>query len=137
MTQTLIDTGPLVAYLDASERLHPWVVEHWRALAPPLITCEAVVTEAVFLLCSARADLDAFWELFRRELVHIGFELETELEPVAELMRRYQSVPMDLADACLVRMSELRKDVRVFTLDSDFKLYRRHGRQTIPLLYPE
>jgi len=66
----------------------------------------------------------------------VAFRLEPESESVAALMRRYADLPMSLADACLVRMSELNRDCRVLTTDSDFKLYRRFGRQVIPLLCP-
>ena len=64
------------------------------------------------------------------------FDLETEFESVAVLMRRYAEVPMDLADACLVRMSELQRDCKILTLGSDFKIHRRFGRQVIPLICP-
>ena len=58
------------------------------------------------------------------------------LEAFEELLRRYRNVPMSLADACLVRLSELYGDCAVLTLDSDFRIYRRHGRQVIPVLAP-
>ena len=66
----------------------------------------------------------------------MDFALEEEVTTVAASVERYADVPMSLADACLVRMSELRTDSRVFTLDDDFRLYRRNGRQTIPLITP-
>lgn len=69
-------------------------------------------------------------------MVRIDFSLNQHMEAVAALMAKYHDVPMSLADACLVRMSEQHEGARIFTLDSDFKLYRRHGRQTIPLITP-
>jgi predicted nucleic acid-binding protein len=137
MIETLLDTGPLLAYLDADDRFHDWVCEQWRALSPPLIICEPVLTEAVFLIKNQGVDLDSLWELMRRKILEVDFDIQEDFEHVSVLMRRYANLPMDLADACLVRMAEKRKDIRVFTLDSDFKIYRRHGRQIIPLIFPE
>jgi predicted nucleic acid-binding protein len=137
MTEVLLDTGPLVAYLDASERAHEWVVGQWRRMLPPLIICEPVFTETVFLLRERRLSLEPLWELIRRGILSFDFELNREFETVAMLMNRYGNLPMDLADACLVRMAETRRDACVFTLDSDFKIYRQHGRQVIPLIFPD
>jgi len=130
----LLDTGPLVAFLSAADTHHPWVREQWEQLSPPLSTCEAVITEAAFLLQRQRKSRAALFELIRRGVVRLDFSLETELSTVAALVERYADVPMSLADACLVRMSEQWADSRVFTLDGDFRLYRRNGRQTIPLI---
>ncbi|MBI3304182.1 MAG: hypothetical protein HYZ72_19125 [Deltaproteobacteria bacterium] len=74
--------------------------------------------------------------LLRKGVLNVAFRLETEAEAVERLMQRYRQVPMSLADACLVRMSELHHRSRVFTIDSDFRIYRRYGRQVIPLLAP-
>jgi predicted nucleic acid-binding protein len=69
--------------------------------------------------------------------VKLEFDLEREIAPVSRLLCRYVNVPMSLADACLVRMSELHEAASIVTLDGDFRLYRRHGRQAIPLLIPD
>lgn len=137
MTETLLDTGALFAYLDADERMHEWVVEQWRALRPPLIICEPVLAETIFLLRSRKLSLEPLWNLLRREILEFDFDLKHDFENIAILMRRYSDLPMDLADACLVRMAEKRHDVRILTLDLDFKIYRRHGRQVIPLIFPD
>jgi predicted nucleic acid-binding protein len=137
MIETLLDTGPLIAYLDADDRFHDWACQQWRALSPPLIVCEPVLTEAIFLMKGQGVELESLWELLRREILKIDFDMQEDFEPISALMRRYTNLPMDLADACLVRMSEKRRDARVFTLDSDFKIYRRHGRQMVPLIFPE
>lgn len=134
MTKTIIDAGPLVAYANRRDRWHDWVVQQMGALAFPLVTCEAVVSEACFMVGQAGAA-----QLVRRVTVgdlEIGIDLETEASAIESLMRRYADTPMSLADACLVRLSELLPDCRLFTLDSDFEHYRRNGRQTIPLLRP-
>lgn len=137
MIETLLDTGPLIAYLDADDHMHEWVRQQWRTLTPAMVLCEPVLTEAVFLLKNQGVKLDSLWELLRRDIVRIDFEIQEEFEPISLLMDRYSDLPMDLADACIVRMTEIRRNVRVFTLDGDFKIYRRHGRQAIPLIFPD
>jgi|SRR5665213_2503783 len=136
MTETLLDTGALIGYLDADDQMHDWVSQQWRGLRPPLVICEPILTETLFLLQSRRLNLEPLWEMLRREILEFDFDIGQEFEAIAVLMRRYANLPMDFADACLVRMTEKRHDVRVFTLDRDFKIYRRHGRQMIPLIFP-
>ena len=132
----LLDTGPLVAFLSGADAHHGWAQEQWQDLLPPLLTCEAVITEAAFLLQRHDRSRANLFELIRRGVVKLDFSLTEELPVVAALVERYANIPMSLADACLVRMSELWADARVFTLDDDFHTYRRHGRQTIPLITP-
>jgi predicted nucleic acid-binding protein len=132
----LVDTGPLVAFLSANDIHHGWVTERWQELRPPLLTCEAVLSEAVFLLQRKGLSEHGLVELVERGLVRLDFSLAAEIAAVATLLRRYADVPMSLADACLVRMSEVYCDSRVFTLDSDFKLYRRLGRRSIAAIAP-
>jgi predicted nucleic acid-binding protein len=133
----LVDTGPLVAFFRASELHHEWAKTQFAALDRPLLTCEPVVTEAAYLLSEHGSRPELLWELFRRSLLQIAFDLESEVERIDMLMRRYANVPMDLADACLVRMSELNRQSTVVTTDSDFDFYRRFGRQSIPTIQPD
>lgn len=132
----VLDTGPLVALIDRDDSRHRWTVTQVGALEPPFLTCEAVISEALFLLPKARNGVPTLLRFLEERLVIIGFDLDDHLEAVSRLIQKYDDVPMTLADACLVRMSELHDRAHVFTLDSDFKLYRRHGRQAIPLIYP-
>lgn len=136
MTVALLDTGPLYAYLSAADQDHDWACRQFTALKSPLLTCEAVLAETAYLIAQRGGRLDDLWAFIRRHVLRIDFRLEAEFESVAQLMRRYADVPMDLADACLVRMSELHRDCRVVTTDSDFKIYRRYSRQVIPLICP-
>ena len=106
-------------------------------LPVPLLTCEAVVSETCFLLRHARGGPSAVLELLDRGALRIAFRLEDNVGAVGRLMARYASVPMSLADACLVRMAEQHPDSRVLTLDRDFRLYRKHGRHAIPAIMPE
>ena len=103
---------------------------------PPLWTCEAVLSEAFFLLSQTPGGGAALLEMMRRRLVRVSFSLEGEIEPVARLLTRYASVPMTLADACLVRMSELHSEAVVLTTDQDFRVYRRHGAKSFPRRCP-
>jgi predicted nucleic acid-binding protein len=137
MTGTVIvDTGPLVAFFDRDEKHHQWIREQAKRLEPGLVTCEAVMAEAAYLLRRARVEPEALLSLIKRGLITLPFRLEEEVQAVTKLLRRYRNVPMSLADACLVRLSELYGDCAVLTLDSDFRIYRRHGRQVIPVLAP-
>lgn len=133
---TIVDTGPIVALLSDSDRWHGWAKEQFAALRAPLATCEAVMSEASYLLRGDRRAAEALFGLLERSVLELRFGLAAEHPAVRALMRRYADVPMSLADACLVRMSELSRDASVLTLDSDFRIYRRLGRQAIPLVAP-
>ena len=132
-----MDTGPLVAFLNQRDRYHDWALVQWGQIAPPLLTCEAVLSEACFLLGAARDGSDAVVQMLERKIIIVSFHLADHIQPVAKLLVKYSSVPMSLADACLVRMSEVYPDSRVFTLDSDSELYRKNGRQVIPAIMPQ
>jgi uncharacterized protein len=136
MTRIIVDTGPLVAYVNRRDRWHRWVVQQMTALAPPLVTCEPVLTEACFLIGRAGGQPADLVRQVAQRTIEIGIDLEADAQAAESLMRRYADTPMSLADACLVRLSERMPDCRVFTLDADFEHYRRNGRQAIPLLSP-
>lgn len=132
----LLDTGPLVSFLASGLRHHKWVVEQWKSLRPPLLTCEPVLTEAAFLLKREGRDADAIFELLDRDVIRVGLAVQKERADLRALMSRYRNRPMSLADACLVRLSEIHPGAEVFTLDSDFHIYRRHGNRVIPVRMP-
>lgn len=136
MRVVLADTGPLVGLFDPRDRNHRWSVETLRSFQSPLVTCDSVVSEATFHLGPGSSASLALIEMFERGLVRSTFELTDHARRIRALMERYASLPMSFADACLVRMTELHADVVVWTLDSDFRVYRRHGRQAIPTLMP-
>lgn len=138
MKETIIvDTGPLVTFLAAGLKHQTWVCEQWERLRPPMITCEPVLTEAAFLLKREGCEPDALFVLLERGVIRVSLEIEDQVPDLRTLMKRYRDRPMSLADACLVRLSELHRDSRIFTLDTDFRIYRRHGNKVIPLLMPE
>jgi predicted nucleic acid-binding protein len=132
----LLDTGPLVAFLNRGDRHHGWARSELGRVTPPLLTCEAVVSEACFLLRRLPDGPYAVLELVRRGLLSTAFDLGREAALVQKLLARYAEVPMSLADACLVRLAEINPASFVLTLDSDFALYRMHGRQVIPVRMP-
>ena len=132
----IVGTGPLVALVNRREQEHAWVREQWGGISPPALTCEAVISEGCFLLQDVHGGITALMRLLERDVVRVAFDLTDELPAVVKLLKRYSSVPMSLADACLVRMSEQFSQSPVLTLDSDFGNYRKNGRGVIPALIP-
>ncbi len=130
----IVDSGALVALLDPREEHHRWACETFFRQPEPWLTCEAVLSEAFFLL--HRPHAHALDQLLRRGHVRLALNLADELTLILGLRSKFADVPMSLADACLVRMSETLPGPLVLTTDTDFKIYRRHGRQVVPCLMP-
>ena len=130
----LADAGVLVALLSRRDSHHARAAAQSRHLGPPWRTCEAVLSEAFHLLGARGAP--ALGALLRRRALVVAFELEDHLNPVLTLMQKYANVPMSLSDACLVRMTETFADPLLLSTDTDFRVYRRHSRQTVPCLLP-
>ena len=131
----LIDAGFLVALLSGRDAHHRWAVAQASELPPPWSTCEAVLSEAFHLL--GDRGLPSLGALLRRRAVLVPFTLSENLEAVVKLIEKYSNVPMGLADACLVRMTETLADPIILTTDQDFRVYRRHSRQVVPCETPE
>lgn len=130
----LVDSGFLVALISNRDAHHSWAAAQAPRISPPWSTCESVVSEAFHLL-GPLGEKGLSTLLHRRALV-IPFSLAENLEPVLKLLEKYSDVPMSLADACLVRMTETLNDPVLLTTDEDFRVYRRHGRQVIPCVMP-
>jgi predicted nucleic acid-binding protein len=133
----IVDTGPLVALINQRERHHAWAHQQFNSIGPPAFTCETVIAEAAYLLRGFSKGIDSLMQLLERGHLTIPFRLADELPAVTRLLKRYATVPMSLADACLVRMAELHTTSPVLTLDSDFRIYRKSGRTVIPTLMPK
>lgn len=133
--RVLLDTGPLVALLNRRDAFHAWSVERARKLSPPFFTCEAVVAEAHFLLAGVHQGNNRLNDLIASGRLDLSFSFWSRSDPVAELMRAYASIPMSFADACLVCMAE-EEASSVFTLDSDFRIYRRNRTESLKLIIP-
>ncbi len=130
----LVDAGFLVAMLSRRDFHHKWAVQKASENSPPWYTCEAVLSEAYHLLGEQGAPgLNA---MLSRRAVVAGFNLDDSVEAVVAFLQKYANVPMSFADACLVRMSETLADPLILTTDSDFRVYRRHSRQVVPVLCP-
>ena len=134
----LLDTGPLVAFLRRHDRYHEWAVEQFNRIDAPMQTCEPVLAEACYLLSGTQGGGSRFvLRMLEIGAIRVTLHVEDELTPIKSLMTRYGNISMSLADACLVRMSELHAAGVVLTLDSDFTIYRKHGRQVIPVIMPK
>lgn len=135
-TSILLDTGPWVALLCRQDKYHDWAKLQFSMHPGPFLTCEAVVAETCFLLARSNLDSSKALALIERGVIQVGMTLTQQLASVSALYQRYDNVLASLADACLVRMSELYEPCHVLTLDSDFHIYRRHGRKIIPVVCP-
>jgi uncharacterized protein len=136
MTAAIVDTGPLVALLDRSERHHRWAAERFKELDAPLLVCEPVLAEAMHLLARYPKAAGAVLELVGNGALNVTFRIDEHVDALRKLLRKYTDTPMSLADACIVRMSEIHDRHAILTLDSDFLVYRKHGRTSLPLIHP-
>jgi predicted nucleic acid-binding protein len=132
----LLDSGPWVALLSRNDTHHRWAVDQFKLLPPPFLSCEAVVAETCFLLKRSGFDPSLALQFIDRGVVQLPFVLQEQIGAVSSLFKRYVNVPASLADAALIRLAEINDSPLLLTTDSDFHIYRRHGRQTIPLVSP-
>lgn len=130
----LVDAGFLVAFLSGRDRHYKWALAQSSSMALPWKSCEAALSEAFHLL--GKNGRPGLATLLRRGAVACEFALAENRDPVLNLMQKYADVPMSLADACLVRMTEILSDPTVLTTDAHFRIYRRHSRQVIPCAMP-
>ena len=123
-----------MALISRDDEHHRWIDSHMDSLPWPWLTCDAVLSEAFHLI--GRRGASHLTTMLRRGALTPAFNLEDELVTVLALMEKYANVPMSLADACLVRMSEILPEPVILTTDTDFRIYRRHSRQVVPCLLP-
>ncbi len=135
--QVVIDAGPLVASIDRRDDFHQWAKAALGTVRYPIFTCEPVITESCFLLRKTDGAVLNLLSLISEGLIRINFSVDENANALSALMARYKSVPMSLADACLVRMAELNSSSVVMTIDSDFTIYRMHRNQPISIIMPE
>lgn len=136
MRAAIADTGPLVAFFDRAERHHRWVAKRIEELDAPLLVCEPVLVEAMHLLARFPRAQDALFGLIENGALSIAFRIEDHLSALRKLHLKYRDRPMSLADACIVRMAEIHEQHAILTLDSDFTVYRKHGRAPLALIHP-
>jgi len=131
--KAIADTGFLVAFANRRDRHHEWAISLAGRVTEPLLTCESVLAEAAFHLQSVALVL----AMIREGLVMLAFDCSDHLDQLIELANRYADRHPDLADLCLIRMSELHPRYSVITVDrEDFRIYRRNKREAIPLICP-
>jgi predicted nucleic acid-binding protein len=130
--RAIADTGLLVAFARADDQYHDWAVEIARQITWPVLTCEAVLAETAFHLRSSEQVLG----MLRDDLIRLAFDCTSHLEHLHDLATRYADRKPDLADLCLIRMSELYPRHTLITVDRDFRVYRRNKRETIPTILP-
>ena len=131
--RAIADTGFLVAFANRNDAHHDWAVSVARQITEPMLTCEAVLAEAAFHL----QDPGVVLAMVHEKLVTVAFECRDHLPQLEALAKRYANRNPDLADLCLIRLSELHPTHVVVTVDrADFKVYRRNKREAIPTLFP-
>lgn len=128
----IADTGFVVAFLNRRDAHHRWAVRLAEQVNAPLVTCEAVLAEAAFH-CGSVASVMA---LVREGLLRLDFDLNSNQDRIEVLAKRYEDRAPDLADLCLICLSEEHRDWPVITVDADFRIYRRHQREVIPVVMP-
>jgi predicted nucleic acid-binding protein len=134
VTAVLLDTGVIVALLDRSEAHHERCRQALGSIGGPLVTCEAVIAEACYLLRKIPGAADAVLENVARGSFRIAFRLDESAADIRALMKRYGRVPMDFADACLVAMADALGTGRILTLDGDFRVYRWRKTRSFDIL---
>ena len=131
--KAIADTGYLVAFVNRRDAHHEWALGLEGQLTAPLLTCEAVLAEVAYHLQDSRAVLG----LLEDQFIALAFDANDHIPHLVQLAERYADRKPDLADLCLIRMSELNPDHSIITTDrEDFRVYRRNKRETIPLIYP-
>ncbi len=131
--KVIADTGFLVALVGKRDQFRDWAREVARRVTWPVLTCEAVLAETAFHLQSSERVVG----MLRDNVVHVAFDCDTHREQLYDLATRYADRHPDLADLCVIRMSEMYPDHTVLTVDEDdFRVYRRNKREAIPLLCP-
>jgi len=130
----IADAGLIIGALDKRDRHHGWAKNLLEKESPPWLVCEAVLAE----ISASVGSPEPVLEMLRAGDLELAFAMDDNVMEVLALARKYRDQGMDLADACVVRMSELLEDSRVYTVDRrDFSVYRRNSRQAVPCVFPD
>ena len=134
----LVDTGPLVAFLNRRDRFHDWTAAQWNQIAAPMLTCEAVVSEACFLLSGFEGGSDQIMQLIQREIIMLSFQLDKHIDPVKKLLLKYQPAVAFWEIIIKIHIQSSRQIVffiflSVFLLDSDTR--RHYRRNHLPSIF--
>ena len=129
----IADAGLIIAALDGQDAHNAWAAGLLQRESPPWLVCEPVLAE----ISASLGTPEPVLEMLRVGDLEVGFDLGDNTAEVLALVKKYRDQNIDLADACVVRMSELFRDSVVYTVDrADFLVYRRHRRQAIPCVFP-
>lgn len=129
----ILDAGPLIAAMNRQDRYHGWATATLDRIGPPFYSCPEAIAEAAAMTGQPAAIV----EMIQAQEIVLAFDLSSQSASILSLLEKYADRDMDLADACIVRMSELMRDCRVVTVDrADFAVYRRNGRDQIPIIAP-
>jgi predicted nucleic acid-binding protein len=134
--KNIADAGLIVAYFDKADASHDWAISVFSAVEN-FSTCEAVLAEACARMEYAGGEQQTVIQLVSNGILTVEFSAQSNIVRIQRLMEKYADRPMDFADACLVVMTEEFTNPMLFTLDADFKFYRRHGRDAIPFVSPK
>ena len=132
----LIDTGPIVAFLNKNDQYHRFVIEQMESFAAPFYTCEAVLTESFFLMSRISTGVEKLIELLETQHIQLQPVYNDHQAAIHQRIQTYSNIPMSLADACLVHMAENSKGASIFTLDSDFQVYRTSKGDLLNVVTP-
>ncbi len=132
----IVDSGPIVALINPRELHHQWARAAIRQIKEPLLTCDAVLSEALFLVSRTPNGIRRFTDILASGATQSDFATAGNQRELTALIRKYRSLPMSFADACLVRMVEIHDGAVVLTVDSHFRVYRKNGSELISVLMP-
>lgn len=132
----IVDTGVIVALADRREQFHRWSKKQVADIRPPFYTCEAVLSESFHLLNNVPNGTKSLLGFLDKGLFEVTFSYVDHADPVKTILQKYSDLPVSFADACLVRMAETTPESRIFTLDSDFSIYRTSGGDSVSLIVP-
>jgi len=133
----IIDASVLAALLNKNDTYHQWAITQLKDIQPPLLTCDAIISEVSFLIGRKQQGINVIFNYLKLGIIELPFCFSSEYAAIEKLMLKYADVPISFADACLIRMSEQYRNSCVFTLDSDFLVYRKNSNEVISLIYPE
>ena len=135
-TQLIIDTGPLIAFFQRRDPQNRWVVQQIAKCTQPMMTCESVLSECLYLLKRHGLSTKPLATLLKRKAVVLPLRPDFTIR-IPDLLNKYADLPTSLADCTLLELSEHHPRIPLMTFDSDFKIYRRIDRTMVPLLMPK
>ena len=134
----LIDTGPLYAFFDQNDQYNHWAGEQFAKITQPMLTCEAVIAETVFLMLGSGISPEYLFTFIERGHLKISPVLAnpSQIQRIGNIIIKYNNLAASFADACLVEICEKRSPVKIFTLDKHFSIYRTSKGKPLSLISP-